>query len=244
MSRVLMIDDAGIFQMLEGSFLRRVGCEIVRVDDGRAVLEKARQSPPDLIVIDSERPGLDGTECLRALKTDPALQAIPVLVLTLPERVPLCCDAGADATLARPVASGALELALCLLGRVSHREEPRRSVRVPVQVASPVGAVRCRVKDISRTGLFLSLAEPLPLHVEVSLSLRLPSPAGLRSVHARGEIVRQVARDPESHLIAGVGVRFVEIDPRTEGLIDHYVKEGVVDAEPRGAGDLEDRERP
>jgi len=96
---------------------------------------------------------------------------------------------------------------------------------------------RVRLKDISRSGLFLSLPEPLPLESPVALSLRLPGPSGERPLKARGVVVRQVPDDPDSHLIPGVGVRFVEIDPRDEERIDHYVRQTV-----RGPADEDDIE--
>ena len=41
LSRVLVVDDAGLFRLLETSFLKRLGCEIVRANDGADVIAKA-----------------------------------------------------------------------------------------------------------------------------------------------------------------------------------------------------------
>src|SRR5207245_7655652 len=90
MSRVLMVDDAGLFRLLEGSFLRRLGCEIVRADEGSDLLDKARRSCPDLILLDADHPRLDGAECVRALKADPLLRPTPVLLVTSPEGAARC----------------------------------------------------------------------------------------------------------------------------------------------------------
>ena len=223
MSRVLMVDDAGLFRILETSFLRRLGCEIVRAQNGPDLIRKATHQAPSLILLDAQKPDLDGPGCVRALKSDPALCAIPILVVTTRDGVKGCCEAGADATLARPFESGALELALSSLGRVAHRQGPRRSASGWVRVAAPGGPRRGRLKDISRTGLFLVLPEPLPLQEIIGVSLRLPGPEAEHQVRAQGMVVRQVAPDPDSHLIPGVGVRFIEIDARDERHIDHYV---------------------
>jgi len=243
MSRVLMVDDAGLFRVLEASFLRRLGCEIVRAQDGPDLIRKATDSAPSLILLDAQKADLDGPGCVRALKSDPALCAIPILVVTTSDGVRGCCEAGADATLARPFESGALELALSSLGRVGHRLDARRSAGGWVRMANPRGPRRGRLKDISRTGLFLALAEPLPLQESIGVSLRLPGPDGERQVRAQGVVVRQVAPDPDSHLIAGVGVHFTEIDPRDETHIDHYVGWTVLEtgAVPGEDGDDADR---
>lgn len=241
MSRVLMVDDAGLFRMLEATFLRRLGCEIVRAKDGPDLIRKAADKAPSLILLDAQKPDLDGPQCVRTLKSDPSLRAIPVLVVTTSEGVAGCCEAGADATLTRPLERGALDLALSSFGRVAHREGPRRSARGWVRVAGPGGARRGRLKDISRTGLFVALPDPLPLRERIGVSLRLPGPEGERQVRAQAVVVRQVAPDPDSHLIPGVGVRFLDIDPRDERHIDRYVRStflengAVPDEEPEDA---------
>ena len=238
MPRILMIDDATLFRMLEESFLRRVGCTIVRAAHEAELLGKARAGAPDVILLDTEYPGFDAPSCIAALKDDPSLRSIPVLVIAVETRAPSC--GAADATLPRPVSQGALEMALCSLGRVSHRQGSRRGARVPAQIASPQGESRGVVKDISCSGLFVALPRPLPLDAPVRLSLHLPGPDGRRRVEARGVVVRQVDDEPDSYLIPGVGVRFVGIDPLTESIIDHYVggaAAGQVDDDIRSAGD-------
>jgi CheY-like chemotaxis protein len=56
--------------------------EFAEAEDGRACLEVAREVQPDLIVLDMMLPGLTGLEVLRELRRDPALAAVPVIVLT------------------------------------------------------------------------------------------------------------------------------------------------------------------
>ncbi|HKB08052.1 MAG TPA: PilZ domain-containing protein [Candidatus Polarisedimenticolia bacterium] len=235
MSRVLMVDDAGLFRVLEGSFLRRLGCEIVRAQDGPDLIRKATDNVPSLILLDEQRPDLDGAGCIRALKSNPVLAAIPVLMVTSSDGVKGCCEAGADATLTRPIESGALDLALSSLGRGGHREGVRRSAAGWARVVASGRPRRARLKDISGTGAFLALPEPLPLHEIVGLSLHLEGPGGTSRVSVRGIVVRQVGPDPNSHLIPGVGVRFTEIDALAQSAIDRYVGRSRLETGGRGA---------
>jgi two-component system, cell cycle response regulator DivK len=240
MSRVLMVDDAGLFKMLEASFLRRLGCEIQRAQDGSDIIRKATDAAPSVILLDSQRPNLDGPGCVRALKADPSLRTIPVLVVSRGDDVKACCEAGADVTLARPLEPGALEQALSSLGRLAHREGRRRSARGWVQVTRVSDSRRGRLKDISRSGLFLALSEPLPTDERIGVSLRLAGPEGWRQVRAQGVVVRKVMQDPDSHLIPGVGVRFIQIDPRDERHIEIYANGSVVESDwprDRASGD-------
>ena len=56
--------------------------EFAEAEDGRACLEVAREVHPDLIVLDMMLPGLMGLDVLRELRRDPALETVPVIVLT------------------------------------------------------------------------------------------------------------------------------------------------------------------
>jgi len=231
MSRVLMVDDAGLFQLLEGTFLRRLGCDIVRAADGPGLLARAEGSACDLILLDAAHPGLDAPGCVRALKATMALRHVPVAVVADAAHMAACCEAGADVTLTTPLQTGALEMALCSLGRVARRGGDRRSARGLVRVASSSGAVRARLKDISRTGAFLSLPRPLPLDASIRLSLRLPAASGAATrLRTRGIVVRQVPGNPDSHLIAGIGVRFTELDPGAVEAIEEYIRAPRLDA--------------
>ena len=61
---------------------------------------------PGLLLLDLNLPGTDGRQVLRAIKADPALQQIPVIVLTTSfegEDVRRCYEAGADSYLFKPV---------------------------------------------------------------------------------------------------------------------------------------------
>jgi CheY-like chemotaxis protein len=74
----LLVEEA----LLDGSEGDR---SLVQVPDGVAALEHLRdpgQPRPDLIVLDLNMPRMNGAEMLKILKQEPALKAIPVVVLT------------------------------------------------------------------------------------------------------------------------------------------------------------------
>ena len=67
--------------------LKLVGrnCNVVRAENGEDVLTVLRKNTalrPKLILMDINMPKMDGLEALRELKSDPALAAIPVVMLT------------------------------------------------------------------------------------------------------------------------------------------------------------------
>jgi CheY-like chemotaxis protein len=218
-----MVDSAVLFRMLEGSFLRRSGWDIDCAARGGAIVEKARTLRPELVVLDVLAPDLDAPACLRALRSDQAAGRIPIVVLASDATRSDLEAAGADTILSHPVEPAALETALCALARVSSRHGRRRPARMGARVDTPEGILRGRVKDISRTGLFLTLSRTLPIESTVGVRLSLPAPGGPRPVQARGVVVRCVPEEIGSHLIAGVGVRFTSVDEGSGSLIDRFV---------------------
>jgi adenylate cyclase len=79
---------------------------IATAADGEEGLEKARALRPDLILLDIMMPKLDGIGVTRALKADPALPFIPIVLLTAKadaRDVVAGLDAGADDYLTKPI---------------------------------------------------------------------------------------------------------------------------------------------
>ncbi|MEC5150060.1 diguanylate cyclase [Cryobacterium sp. GrIS_2_6] len=79
---VLITDDSLVIRAVVRSYLEAEGYRVVEAVDGSAALEYCQQSPPDVILLDIEMPGLDGYEVLAELKADPLLRDLPVVFLT------------------------------------------------------------------------------------------------------------------------------------------------------------------
>lgn len=74
-------DDANIVESL-GFVLEREGFVVSAALDGDAVLRQLRREAPDVMILDLMLPRCTGFEVLKALRSDPALRALPVMVLT------------------------------------------------------------------------------------------------------------------------------------------------------------------
>jgi CheY-like chemotaxis protein len=237
MSRILMVDDADLFRSLAATLFRRRQCEIVRARDTRDVLQRAGSIAPDLIVIDADRPGPSGVDCVRALKGDPVLRGTPVLVLATGAGATACSAAGADAALARPLSGAELEIALGRLGGLDWRRAPRRAARLRAQVEAGGRRLPGRVKDISRSGAFVAVRPAPGLDAEIRVLLNVPGPAGEAGFVARGRVVRRVEDDPDSHLIAGIGMRFLDLDEAAVARLDCYVGAAVAGRDAAGGAE-------
>jgi len=79
---VLITDDSLVVRAVVRSHLETEGYHVVEAEDGFAAIEQCRQSPPDVILLDIEMPGLDGYQVLAELKGDAQLKDVPVVFLT------------------------------------------------------------------------------------------------------------------------------------------------------------------
>jgi signal transduction histidine kinase/CheY-like chemotaxis protein len=80
---VLIIDDDKAAHDLLARELSEQGCEVLHASGGREGLRIARAARPDVITLDIIMPDLDGWSVLKALKDDPELREIPVVLVTI-----------------------------------------------------------------------------------------------------------------------------------------------------------------
>lgn len=83
MSKTLLLaDDSVVIQKLVGLSFANEDMEVVTTDNGDDAITRARQIVPDVILADVVMPGKSGYEVCAAIKQDPNLAHVPVLLLT------------------------------------------------------------------------------------------------------------------------------------------------------------------
>ncbi|HVO34555.1 MAG TPA: GAF domain-containing protein, partial [Gemmatimonadales bacterium] len=100
---VLVIDDDPAARVLMRRFLGREGFRVEEAPDGETGLALAREKRPDVITLDVLMPGMDGYAVLAALKSDPELAAIPVILATVVDEERLGFALGASEYLMKPI---------------------------------------------------------------------------------------------------------------------------------------------
>lgn len=80
--KILLIDDEVDFTELLAENLEESGFEVHKINDPTQALTTAKEFLPDICVIDLVMPRMDGGDVVSALRSDPRLSKMPVLMLT------------------------------------------------------------------------------------------------------------------------------------------------------------------
>lgn len=82
MARILVIDDEPDVVRLIVKVLSGRGHVVQIARDGASALQRVQHEPPDVILLDSDLPKIDGAEVCRRLKTDESTADIPIVMMT------------------------------------------------------------------------------------------------------------------------------------------------------------------
>jgi len=81
--RFLVVDDFSTMRRIVKNFLNELGYnDVTEADDGNTALPILKQGNIDFLVTDWNMPGMPGLDLLKAVRADPALAKMPVLLVT------------------------------------------------------------------------------------------------------------------------------------------------------------------
>ncbi|WP_224981716.1 response regulator [Geomonas agri] len=133
-NRLLLADDSITIQKVVAIIFANEEFELTVVDNGTAALDKARETKPDVMLVDALMPGKTGYEVCAEIRRDPVLGAVPIVLLIgafepLDEEKAREC--GADATISKPFESQQL------IDRVKEMLELGKTRKTAPPVAPP-----------------------------------------------------------------------------------------------------------
>ena len=109
--RILVIEDEADIRTLLLFQLGKDGYGAVGAADGESGLRMAKETPPNLVILDLMLPGMDGIAVCRKLRKNPGTASVPVLMLTArsgDEDTVAGLEAGADDYVAKPFSNKVL----------------------------------------------------------------------------------------------------------------------------------------
>jgi DNA-binding response OmpR family regulator len=192
---ILVVDDDAKIVRLVRTYLERDGFSVVTAADGPAALDAIERHRPALVVLDLMLPELDGRAVIRAVRSDDASAATPILVLSARgstiDRIAGFED-GADDYLPKPFSPAELVLRVKSILRRAAAAAPATGSRAPVTFADLV--VDADRFEVTRDG------QPIPLtRVEFRLLTTLIEAGG--RVLTRDQLLDAVYGQDQSEVL-------------------------------------------
>ncbi len=227
--RILVVDDVKLFRDLVRVVLGGSGYEVATAASGAEALEVARQRPPDLVLLDLYMPGMDGEATCRAIRGDPRLAEVPVIIVTSggqAREVARCVEAGCDDYVLKPIRRG--PLLRKITGLVDERafERVRVPLGVPVEYAATPACpvVPGRAVNISAGGIFVETADPQGWGRDLALSFALPEAGLPLAVAGRVAWVNEPREPRKRDCGPGMGIAFRDLSDSGRTMISRFVR--------------------
>jgi CheY-like chemotaxis protein len=138
---ILLADDSVTIQKVVGIVFATEDYQVTAVDNGEDALRKVREMRPDIVLADAVMPRMNGYELCQAIKADPQLADVPVLLLAgtfEPFDEARARAARADGHIAKPFESHALLSRVReVVEGVAVEPQPQAYPRAPAPSASP-----------------------------------------------------------------------------------------------------------
>jgi two-component system chemotaxis response regulator CheY len=111
--KFLIVDDFSTMRRIVRGLLKEMGCQDAdEAEDGVVALNMLRRQKFDFVISDINMPNMNGFELLKAIKSDEALKALPVLMVTAEARkedIVLAAQSGAAGYIVKPFTKATLE---------------------------------------------------------------------------------------------------------------------------------------
>jgi len=174
---ILLVDDIQMFIEIQKEFLQDSKVAVLTARDGLEALKVMKTRRPDLVFMDLQMPKMDGAACCRAIKSDPVLRDIPVVMITSggqPEYREQCSLAGCDDFLIKPLdREHFLEIAKRFIPSINRREK-RISFNADVTILINHETLACTLYNLSIGGAYVeSDYQAIPRDV-LRISFTLP----------------------------------------------------------------------
>lgn len=151
---ILLVDDLQMFIEIEKEFLQCTRVDILTAKDGLEALDVVKTKRPDIVFMDLEMPRMDGAACCRAIKSDPAIVNVPVVMVTSKGNEEKCFLAGCDYFLTKPLDRDVfLDVARKIIPDIDRREK-RLAIRIDCFLHLRDETITCHLYDLSMGGAF------------------------------------------------------------------------------------------
>lgn len=214
--KLLLVDNTGFHVEAEKSLIAVSPVQLLIASDGEQALQIIREKRPDLVIMDAAIPGLNGVKCCAAVKSDPDLCLIPVLIATSIdslEDIRAGFEAGCDGFISKPLDK------IVFLEKVRTflpvKDRPKARVNCQMQVAIEYDGISVMVEccNLTLEGMFVKSKLKTKIGSKIGLSFNLPGQA-TSVIKAKGRVAWTNNLESSLHTKMPIGFG-IEIDEIT-----------------------------
>jgi uncharacterized protein (TIGR02266 family) len=226
---ILLADDTLFFLVLEKSFLSRDDFDVRTAGTGTEVLDSIKTDCPDIVFLDMFMPEMNGDECCRMIKSNPATCHLPVIMVMLSGKgddLENCRQAGCDDIILKPInREHFIETAKKYLN-IPIRTNPRYRARLKIHLERDTDTVLTEYSiNLSTGGVFLETMDLIEENTPLSAEFILPNNGITIQCHAQVAWVNHPDDIKNPNLPVGMGIRFIDPAQETLDAIRNYIQD-------------------
>jgi CheY-like chemotaxis protein len=177
MKKILIVDDVKLLREIHKRYLSSSHVEVLTAENGEEALDITRRERPDLIIMDRYMPRMDGLACCIAIKADPSIAHIPVIMATNAAQKDDADEyirSGASDYLSKPIeAKIFLEMIRKYLPEIDRRAS-RVSETIKMKIVADNSQSIAVTGDMSLNGAFAVTDMNVSVNEELKFSFMLP----------------------------------------------------------------------
>lgn len=231
---ILIVDDVQFFLEQERTFFNREEFILILAKNGREAYDIIKEKKPDLVFMDLYMPEMDGDACCYAIKKDPELRHIPIIMVTqggTEEDFERCWQAGCDDIIVKPLNKMYFVAVTKRFLQITFRTVPRFTARIRIEYRlgdRESALLTDYTVNLSTGGVFIETGTLLSNDTILDISFMLPGHEG--PIVCKGRVAW--TNDPENRLHkelpGGMGIQFQDLDWSDMVKIRQFImKEGL-----------------
>lgn len=221
--KILIVDDLKLTLEIARSALKDAGCIILTATSGNEALEIVKREQPDLVIMDIVMPEMNGDECCKAIKKDPSLCHIPVILFSSAGRLEALDQAAlaaCDGILKKPF--GKAEFLEKVQKHISIKCRIDKRIPVNYSVAFKNGpkSGQGTALNLSYGGMYVKSNTVLPEDSNLDIVV-ITNGAGCFEFSGKvAWVEKRVSEGASADHAIGMGIKFLDDASVREGTID------------------------
>lgn len=229
---MLTLDDRTITTDLDRAGYRSMGVMVRTASTFQEAMEVIRKKTIDVVVINYDFAKVNAAVICEVLKKQDETKHLPVVITSVQtnaETRNTSLKAGADLFVEQPIPRQYFIEKLKKLLEQKTRGNERVSVQVEAEISVGGSSQRFTVADLSSSGILLSTDQNFTAGTKFEITFEVP--AYKKPIRASGEVVRMIAKDPNSPDKAyGVGVKFTAFEGDSQARLEKFVSKTADEA--------------